>query len=572
MTILGLNYVYHDTSACIVKDGELLVALEEERFTREKHTDGFPRNAIDRCFEVAGIKPADIEHIAVSFDPQLHVGKRLAYAAKLGLRGVELLKCEFLRPYRQQRAFWRWYAEHWQNSSRKPKVHHIDHHRSHIAGSFFVSPYEKAALLSLDGSGEWSTHWMGEYDGTKFVEYCESFFPHSLGAFYEAATEFCGFRTNYDEGKTMGLAPFGDPKPFYDIVEKMINIKPSGEIMMDLSWFEYHKFVPRRVSPKFVEVLGLPRKNEKSAPFEKHHENVAASFQKVLEDKVLEMCRILERKSAAEYLVIAGGVSLNSVMNGRILRETRFKDVYVMPAAGDNGTSIGAAFVVWNEVLGNSKRYSLDDPYLGTSYSDEELEKILKTCKLDYVKSGDVCADAAQILHAGKIIGWFQGRMEIGPRALGSRSILADPTPADMKKKINAEVKYREPYRPFAPSSTAEAYQTYFEIPVEDPFMLKVGNVRQQWRERLAAVTHVDGSARLQTVSRKSNPLYHQLLTEFGKLSGVEVLLNTSFNVMGEPVVESPEQAIRCFFSTGLDVLVIGSYIVRKQGDVECGR
>lgn len=435
MAILGLNYVYHDTSACIVKDGELLVALEEERFTREKHTAGFPENAIDRCFEVAGIKPGDIEHIAVSFDPQLHVAKRLAYAAKLGLRGVELLTCEFLRPYRQQRAFWRWYAKHWQISSHKPKVHYIDHHRSHIAGSFFVSPYEKAALLSLDGSGEWSTHWMGEYDGTKYVEYCESFFPHSLGAFYEAATEFCGFRTNYDEGKTMGLAPFGDPAQFYDAVEKMVEIQPDGKIRIDLSWFEYQKFLPQRISKKFVDALGQPRKNEKDAPFERHHESVAASFQKVLEEKVLEMCRILERKSTAEYLVIAGGVSLNSVMNGRILRETRFKDVYVMPAAGDNGTSIGAAYVVWNEVLGNRKRYSLNDSYLGTGYSDQEIEKILKTCKLDYVKSDDICADTARILHGGKIIGWFQGRMEIGPRALGSRSILADPTPADMKKK-----------------------------------------------------------------------------------------------------------------------------------------
>lgn len=566
MAILGLNYVYHDTSACIVKDGELVVALEEERFTRSKHTSGFPINAIDRCLEVAGIQPDGIDHIAVSFDPRLHIGKKLAYAAQLGLQGIELLKCEFLRPHRQQKVFWRWYAANWQGSDRKPKVHFIDHHRSHIAGSFFVSPYDKAALLSIDGSGEWSTHWMGEYDGTKFVEYCESFFPHSLGAFYEAATEFCGFRTNYDEGKTMGLAPFGDPVPFFDIVDSMVDILPNGEIRMDLSWFEYQTFIPRRTSRKFVEALGEPRLMQASAPFETYHENVAASFQKVLENKVLEMCRILEQRSTAEYLVIAGGVSLNSVMNGRILRETRFRDVYVMPAAGDNGTSIGAAYVVWNQVLGNQKRYRLSDPFLGTGYTDEQIETLLNAFKLEYIKSHDVCADAARILHSGKIIGWFQGRMEIGPRALGSRSILADPTPAHMKKKINAEVKYREPYRPFAPSSTAESYKNYFEIPVEDPFMLKVGNVRPEWRERLAAITHVDGSARLQTVNRATNPVYHQLLTEFGKLSGVEVLLNTSFNVMGEPVVESPEQAIRCFYSTGLDALVIGSFIVLKRG------
>lgn len=565
MAILGLNYVYHDTSACIVKDGELLVALEEERFTRTKHTTAFPSSACDRCFEVAGVGPNEIEHIAISFDPWLHVGKRLAYALGLGLQGIELMKTEFLRPYLRQRAFWKWYEARWGGTLNKPKVHFIGHHRSHIEGSFFVSPYEKAALLSLDGSGEWSTHWMGEYDGTKFVQFCESYYPNSLGRFYEQATEFCGFRTNYDEGKTMGLAPFGDPGPFHEIVSGMIDILPTGEIKADQSWFGDRSSRSRRVGRKFIDVFGQPRKMEKTAPFEKRHENVAASFQKVLEEKVLQMCRILEQKSTAEYLVIAGGVSLNSVMNGRILRETRFKDLYVMPAAGDNGTSIGAAYVVWNGVLKNSKRYHHDNPYLGTQYSDEQIEKILKTCKLDYIKSNDVCADTARILHSGKIIGWFQGRMEIGPRALGSRSILADPTPVDMKKKINSEVKYREPYRPFAPSATAGTHRTYFEIPVEDPFMLKVGNVRPEWRERLAAVTHVDGSARLQTVDENTHPLYHRLLVEFGKLSGVEVLLNTSFNVMGEPVVESPEQAIRCFYSGGLDALVIGNFIIQKR-------
>lgn len=565
MVVLGLNFIFHDTSACIVKDGELLVALEEERFTRKKHTYAFPENAARRCFQFAGVRPEDIEHIAVSYDPWLHWGKRLAYVLKLGTRSKECIKSEFLRPFYAQREFWGWYRSIWGNESLGPRVHFVDHHHSHIAGSFFVSPYDKAALLSIDGSGEWATHWMGEYDGSQFVKYCESFFPNSLGSFYEAATEFCGFQPNYDEGKTMGLAPFGDPKPFFDVVDKMVSIRPTGEIKVDLSWFDYPNFGSRRIGRKFIEAFGQPRKRDKTAPFEKYHENVAASFQKVLEEKVLQMCRILEQKSSADYLVIAGGVSLNSVMNGRILRETRFKDVYVMPAAGDNGTSIGAAYVVWNELLGNGKRYHHDNPYLGSEYSDEQIEKVLKTCKLDYFKSNDICADTAKILHSGKIIGWFQGRMEIGPRALGSRSILADPTPADMKKKINAEVKYREPYRPFAPSATAGAHRTYFEIPVEDPFMLKVGDVRPEWRERLAAITHVDGSARLQTVNQRTHPLYHRLLTEFGKLSGVEVLLNTSFNVMDEPVVESPEQAIRCFYSTGLDALAIGNYIIQKR-------
>lgn len=561
-TILGLNTIFHDSSACLVKDGELLIALEEERFTRSKHTRVFPHQAIARCLSDNHLTFQDITDIAVSVDSRKHLMEKLIYGLKLGTSATPFFKQEFLHHFRRNRDFWAWYRQTW--GSDGPKVHFIGHHDSHIQGSFYVSPYENAALLSLDGSGEWSTHWMGEYQGNQFIKYAESFFPHSLGSFYETVTEFCGFYPNYDEGKTMGLAPFGDPKPFYDIVNRMIDIQADGQIKIDLSYFDYPAHGKHRFNQKFIDTFGKPRETSKTAPFAPHHENLAASFQKVLEDKVLEMCRILEKRSTAQHLVIAGGVSLNSVMNGRIMRETRFKDVYVMPAAGDSGTAIGTAFVVWNRVYGNHQRYLHNNPYLGTSYSNEHIEKILKTCKLNYVKSDDICADTARLLHEGNIIGWFQHRMEIGPRALGSRSILADPTPKDMKKKINAEVKYREPYRPFAPSANAGPHKTYFEISVDDPFMLKVDYVRPQWREKLAAITHVDGTARLQTVHADTHPLYHRMIQAFGKLSGVECVLNTSFNVMGEPVVESPEQAIRCFFTTGLDALVIGDFIVRK--------
>lgn len=563
MNILGINYVFHDTSACIVQDGVLTCALEQERFSRAKHTYEFPTTAIDRCLSVAGIGTQAVQHVAVSVNPTKHWLPKLAYGLKLGLGAKPFFKSEFWRLYNRQRSFWQWFNATWPTGGR-PQVHFIDHHQSHILGSFYVSPYEDAALLSIDGSGEWSTHWMGEYRGGQVRTLCESFFPHSLGSFYEAGTEFCGFRPNYDEGKTMGLAPFGDPEPYYRQVADLVRVTDNGEIQINTDFFDFPAFGARRFNDRFVAAFGEPRRQAKDAPIEPRHENLAAAFQKVLEDRVLEMCRVLEQKTCADNIVIAGGVALNSVMNGRIIRETRFKDAYIMPAAGDNGTSIGAAYCVWNGVLGNKKRQSHLNPYLGTEYSNEQIEQVLKTAKLRYIKCEDICLDAAKLLHEGRIIGWFQGRMEIGPRALGSRSILADPTNGDMKRKINAEVKYREPYRPFAPSATAESFRQYFELTVDDPFMLKVDYVRPEWRTRLAAITHVDGTARLQTVHADTHPRYHRLITEFGKLSGAEVVLNTSFNVMGEPVVESPEQAIRCFYTCGLDALAIGDFLLVK--------
>lgn len=560
MLIMGINYYFHDTSACLVKDGELLVALEEERFSRDKHTWRFPELAIRKCFEITGLDIRDVDHVAVSINPAKDISKKMAYAARLGTKAMPFIKHEFLGTFFKNRLLKKWYRETW--PGRQPQLHLVNHHLAHAVGSYYVSPYEHAALLSIDGSGEWSTTLLGEINNGHFSCYSESLFPHSLGSFYEAATQFCGFKPNYDEGKTMGLAPFGDASVFADKMSELIAIDAEGRVKIDLDYFAYQNAGHNRLGQKYIDTFGQPRSD---GVIEKHHEDVAAAAQKVLEDKVLQMCRVLEQRSTADYLVIAGGVSLNSVMNGRILRETRFKDLYVMPAAGDNGTSIGAAYYVYNHKLKNTKRFFHSNPFVGTEYSDEQIEKILKDCKLSYEKSDNICEDAAQILHEGNIIGWFQYKMEIGPRALGSRSILADPTRPDMKDKINAEVKHREAYRPFAPSAIAEVRNTYFDIEVEAPFMLKVCQVREAYQSRLPAITHVDGSARLQTVREETNPLYYRLIKAFGERSGIPVVLNTSFNIMGEPVVESPLQAIRCFFSTGLDVLVIGSFIVRKH-------
>lgn len=560
MIILGINYFFHDTSACLVRDGELVVALEEERFSREKHTWGFPHNAIKKCFETTGIKPEEVDHIAVSINPAKDRGKKVLYAGKLHKNALPFLKHEFLRPLSRQRELKAWLKETWPQGH--PKLHRVDHHVSHVVGSYLVSPFDKAALLSLDGAGEWSTTWLGEIDDCKIDCYSESLFPHSLGSFYEAATQFCGFRPNYDEGKTMGLAPFGDAQVFADKMRKLLRIDDEGRVKMDLSYFAYQNAGDNRLGQRYIDTFGEPRHG---GPIEQNHMDVAAAAQLVLEERVLEMCKILEQRSSADYLVVAGGVSLNSVMNGRILRDTRFKDLYVMPAAGDNGTCIGAAYYVHNIVLGEKQRYHHSNPFVGTAYSDEEIEKTLRDCKLQFKRVDDPCLEAARRLRAGEIIGWFQGRMEIGPRALGARSILADPTQAHMKDKINAEVKHREAYRPFAPSTTKEHYQNFFDSEVTAPFMLKVCQVKKEFRDRLPAITHVDGSARLQTVCPDTNPAYHRLISEFGKLSDIPVVLNTSFNIMGEPVVESPVHAVRCFFSTGLDSLIIGSFVIDKH-------
>lgn len=562
MNILGLNYIFHDTSACVVRDGELVVAVEEERLTRRKHTQSFPHESIKSCFRHAKLSYAQIDHIAVSVQPEKSFTEKLSYAARLNGRASSFIEYEFDRPEARHLAFWSWFHAHWPSEQRAPQVHFIEHHVAHAAGSYYVSPWRKAALLSMDGWGEWTTTWLGYAVESDVVRVNESFFPHSLGLFYSAATEFCGFKPNYDEGKTMGLAPTGDASRFYREVNSMVSVSRSGEVHIDLSWFDFD--VPGRAlcGEKFYSRFGAARKGKE--PIEQRHKDIAAAFQRVLEDKAIDLCGVLEQSTDAEHLVVAGGVALNSVMNGRLLRETRFRDIYVMPGAGDNGTCIGAAYALFNGRLQQSKRYHHNNPYLGAEYSSEEITRTLDECKITYQHCEDICRDTAALLRAGKIIGWFQGRMEFGARSLGNRSILADPSIPGMKDRINLEVKHRESFRPFAPSVPAESCEAYFDIHVDSPFMLKVCAVRESKRASMAAIVHVDGSARVQTVERTVNRRYYELLTQFGEVSGHPVLLNTSFNVMDEPIVESPLDAIRCFFSTGLDYLAIGDYLIGK--------
>lgn len=560
MVILGINSVFHDTTACIVRDGELIVAIEQERLSRQKHTSAFPHEAINECLSVAGLAMDDIDHIAVSFKPALDIRKKLLFAAQNISAAPAICKLQIARFYWRYREVQNWYKRSF--PSRKPQLHFVSHHESHVVGSFLISPYEKAALLSLDGSGEWATGYLGLGEGTRITEYQQMYFPHSLGSVYEAVTLFVGFKPAYDEGKTMGLAPYGNAKTYYEEAKKVVTVSSEGQIVVDLSYFGYQYCKHQYLSEKFIQVFGKAR--QKGEEISQRHMDVAAAFQRVLEECGLSLCRFLRQRTDAEYLVIAGGVALNSVMNGRIVRESGFKDLYVMPAAGDNGTALGAAYCVYNQVLGQSRKFVHMNPYVGKEYGNEQVEAVLKECKLRYTRHEDIETVAAKLLAEGAIIGWMQGATEIGPRALGNRSILADPTKAYMKDKVNAEVKHREAYRPFAPSVPVEHLREYFDIQVEVPFMLKVCNVRPEKVNSLPAITHVDGSARVQSVSAELNPRYHRLITEFGKISGVPVVLNTSFNIMGEPVIETPYDALRCFFSTGLDHLVIGNYLVSK--------
>lgn len=567
MNVLGINFAYHDSTVCIVKDGKLVVALEEERFTRQKHTRTFPEQAIKRCLESAGLEPKNIDYIAISIRPRLDWPKKAVYIIKLGLRMGTFVLRE-IRGAKEKRETLNAWLDRTFTSGNKPKIIFVPHHLSHIAGSFFISPYESAALLSVDGCGEWASTFKGTGKGNTFQCIGQDYFPYSLGMVYEAATRFCGFRGNYDEGKTMGLAPLGNPETFGKIVEKIFWVNDDMTIGIDLSYFDegYYSFKPNK---KFCQTFGEPREQSKKAKFEQNHLDAAAAFQKQLEACMLKMARLLRERTQEDYLVLAGGVSLNSVANGRLLRESGFKDLYVIPAAGDNGTAIGAAFYVYNSILGKPRSYIHDNPFMGNEYTNSDIKKLIDEFKLNsqYLPDEELEIAAAQLLKDGYIIGWFQGRMEIGPRALGNRSILANPTLPNMKDEINAQVKHREAFRPFAPACPIEDTPRFFEQNVADPFMLKVCQVLLDKQSVIPAVTHVDGTARLQTVHQETNPRFHRLLKEFEKLSGVPVLLNTSFNVMGEPIVESPVDAIRCFFTTGLDYLILGNYVISKKYD-----
>ncbi len=561
MNILGLSCFYHDAAAALLQDGRLVAAAQEERFTRKRHDDGFPKNAIDYCLNFAGLKVDQIDEV-VFYDRPFTKFERIiqTYIATFPLGYRSLLKA---LPVWLKEKMWipQRIAEELEYEKRPLFV---DHHMSHAASAFLVSPFEEAAILTLDGVGEWETTTNGVGHGTD-IQLLESiWFPHSLGLLYSAFTYYLGFRVNSAEYKVMGLAPYGEPK-YYDLIMKeLVDLRDDGSFRLNMKYFTYHyglTMTGRRFDALFKESRRTPE-----AKLTQFHKDVAASIQKVTDTIVVRMARHLQKETGLKRLCMAGGVALNCVSNSKILEETDFKEIFVQPAAGDAGGAVGAAYFVYNTVLKQPRTYVMNDAFLGPEYSDAEIEGLLKKYGVEYTKYDrqSLLRETATLIADQKVIGWFQGRMEFGPRALGARSIIADARNPKNQSIVNLKIKFRESFRPFAPTVLEEKVGEYFTPAIASPFMLFVATVRDD-RRTIPAVTHVDGSARLQTIARKQNALYYDLIAEFERQTGCPVIINTSFNVRGEPIVCTPDNAIRCFLRTEMDYLVMGSFIVPKE-------
>lgn len=562
MNILGVNCYGHDASATILVNGVPVCAVEEERFLRTKHTGVFPENAIRCCLDLAGLRGSDLDAVGFYWDPTVHRGKQAMHLLRHLPASLHLLRGRS-QTARQLAGIKPQLAEFL--SIPAAKIHYVEHHLAHAASAFFVSPFESAAILSYDGVGEWTTTLYAVGAGNQMEKRGEVFFPHSLGNFYSMITEYLGFKCAGGEGKVMGLAAYGDPDRYYDKLRSLIRIGDHGQYRLDTSYLRYHTHGRYGwYSPKLVELLGPPRQAE--SEMTQQYQDIAAAAQKVVEECTLELLRWHHHRVQMPRLTIGGGIGLNSVINGRIIAETPFREVFIQPAANDASGSFGAAFYLWNQVFKQPRVYEMTNAYLGPSVDDATHRAAIEREGLPYaaLEREQLIERAATMLAEGKIIGWFQGRMEFGPRALGNRSILAAPFPASMKDTINARVKHREPFRPFAPSLPIERLSEYFEHDYISPFMLLVYKTRAEKRAAIPAVDHVDGTGRVQSLRREDNPLFYDLIVRFGEKTGVPVLLNTSFNVRGEPIMNTSEQAIECFLGEDMDGLALGSDFLDK--------
>ncbi len=561
MIILGIGGFSHDSAAVLLRDGELVAGIAEERLTRVKHQGGIPRKAVKFCLNEAGLTPDDVDHIACYMRPGLRLRRRLPYRLKQMFRspaysaayiGYEIVhNAKYFNGIHALRG-------------KKAKIHFLEHHPAHAASAFLVSPFDEAALFSVDYIGEWAATWAGVGKGTEIRRLHTENYPQSLGVFYSAVTDYLGFLRASDEYKVMGLAAFGEPE-YLDDFRQIIRVAPDGRYNVDLSWFVCHYAPGSRCgyfSRKFIERFGAPR--NKGEPIEVRHRNIAASAQKVLEEAVLRYITALHHETGLNRLCMAGGVALNCAMNGRLLRESPFEELWVQPAAGDDGIAIGAAFQLHHRLTGAPRAFVMRDARIGPDFSKEEIRAALDTADVAYEQPNSLEERTAELIASGKIVGWFQGRSEFGPRALGARSILADPTRPEMKNTINQRVKHREEFRPFAPSVLEERAGEFFVGCTRSPFMLVVYPVEPGKQALVPAITHVDGTARVQTVARDTCPRYYKLIEAFERRRGVPMVLNTSFNVMGEPIVNTPSEAVRCFQSTGIDALAIGDFVVVK--------
>jgi carbamoyltransferase len=562
MNILGISAFYHDSAAALVRDGQLVAAAQEERFTRRKHDEGFPLHAVRYCLREGGIEVKDLDYVVFYDKPFLKFERLIFTYFEQFPRG--------LRSFIEAMPIWM-ADKLWIKSVIRHELGYggdilfNDHHLSHAASAFLVSPFEEAAILTVDGVGEWSTSTWGVGRGNQIELLYETRFPHSLGLFYSAYTYYLGFKVNSAEYKVMGLAPYGQPR-FYDRVRETIDWKPDGSFHLNLEYFDFLHGL-RMTSERFHKLFGGPPRRPETRLTQREFD-IAASVQKVTDEIMVALGRHIREQTGMRYLCLAGGVALNCVANAKVLEEAGFDDVWVQPAAGDAGGAVGAAFYLWNTVLGHERSFVMEHAFWGPAFSEEECRAGLDALSARYrrLDSPELLREVARLIADNQVVGWFQGRMEFGPRALGSRSILADARDPKMKDTLNMKIKFREGFRPFAPSVLYERAGEFFEMDGlrRSPFMLFVANVRPD-RRVVPSVTHVDGSSRLQTVERDVNPLYYDLIAEFERQTGVPIIINTSFNVRGEPIVCTPADAYRCFMRTNMDYLVVGPFLLDKR-------
>ncbi len=597
-SILGISAFYHDSAATILVDGKILAAAQEERFTRIKHDSSYPVNAVNFVLEYANLKLSEVDQIIFFEKPFLKFERLLETYVGFAPRGfksfAKSMPIWLKEKLFQKNLLFNKFKEQDKNFKDEKKIFFSDHHLSHAASAFFPSPFEKALVLTADGVGEWATTTVALGNGNNLEIKKEIHFPHSLGLLYSAFTYYTGFKVNSGEYKLMGLAPYGSPT-YKKEIYKLIHIKDDGTFRLDQSFFDYATGL-KMTNNKFDKLFGRKARDPKKEKLTQFHMDIASSIQEVTEEIMMKLAKSLKSEYGLENLCLAGGVALNCVANGKLLKEKIFKNIWVQPAAGDAGGSLGAALALWYIDQNNPRKIepndSMQGSYLGPNFSQRQIEEQLKKAGANFeiMKEEDLIRRTSESLLKGDAIGWFQGRMEFGPRALGGRSILADPRSSEMQKNLNLKVKFRESFRPFAPSILRDEVKNWFDITSDSPYMLMVAKINKEKskdmneeeknlfgidklnikRSDIPAVTHVDYTARIQTVNEETNPKYYKLIKKFGELSGCPILVNTSFNVRGEPIVNTPIDAFNCFMGTELDKLVIGNFFLdKKQQNVE---
>ena len=562
VTILGISCYYHDSAAVLLRDGKIVFAAQEERFTRKKHDESFPTNAVKQALKFAGIKATDLDAVVFYEKPFLKFFERILQTQlKVWPRGFVM----FHRAMHEWMGKKLWIPQNIQKELKyKGPILFTSHHESHAASAFFCSGFPEAAVVTVDGVGEWATTTIGHGQGKDLRMLEEIHFPDSLGLLYSALTYYLGFKVNSAEYKVMGLAPYGQPKYLKEMRE-LIEQLENGSFALKMKYFNYEYGLT--MTGRLIEQLfGQPTRRPET-PLTQFHKDVACSLQHCTEEIMLKIVAHAKHLTGSNYLCLAGGVALNCVANGKILKSGLFKDIFIQPAAGDAGGALGAALAVWHRQYGGERIARLENVYFGPEYKDPEIEEFLKNENLPFEKLSeqDMTEKVASLLEGENVIGWFQGRMEFGPRSLGSRSIIADARNPLNWQKVNLKIKFRESFRPFAPTVLEERTADYFDLDRESPYMLLVADVHENRRKEIPAVTHVDGSARIQTIRSDQHPKYYALLKAFERRTGCGVIINTSFNVRGEPIVESPRDALNCFLHTQMDYLVLGNFLLRKS-------